>query len=253
MDAGLIRLHMRARAGQRVEETAREADGVDNLIRRVIPPEDLGTILDNIGLFNSTINTTYSNSGVIGESDAEILIGLKPERKQQTRYYIDALRQRLAEEFPGTQFFFQPADMISQILNFGVPAPIDIQLIGPNEKANYQLAQQITNRIQHIPGAVDVHVQQLRSSPAIFLNVDRTRAQSVGLSQQDVANSVLLTLSSSFQITPSFWVNPANGIRIQRRRAGAAVQDRFHAIARQHSDFFSLDQDAADSGKYGGT
>jgi len=211
VDAGLIRLHMRARAGQRVEETAREADGVDNLIRRVIPPEDLGDILDNIGLFNSTVNTTYSNSGVIGESDAEILIGLKPERKRATRTYIDALRGRLAEEFAGTQFFFQPADMISQILNFGVPAPVDIQLIGPNENANYQLAEQITNRIQHVPGAVDVHVQQLRSYPAIFLNVDRTRAQSVGLTQQDVANSVLLTLSSSFQINPSFWVNPASG------------------------------------------
>jgi len=211
VDAGLIRLHMRARAGQRVEETAREADGVDNLIRRVIPPEDLGTILDNIGLFNSTVNTAYSNSGVIGESDAEILIGLKPQRKQQTRYYVDALRERLAEEFPGTQFFFQPADMISQILNFGVPAPVDIQLIGPNEKANFQFAEQITNRIQHIPGAVDVHVQQLRSYPAIFLNVDRTRVQSVGMTQQDVANSLLLTLSSSAQVTPSFWVNPANG------------------------------------------
>jgi CzcA family heavy metal efflux pump len=211
VDAGLIRLHMRARAGQRVEETAREADGVDNLIRRVIPPEDLGAILDNIGLYNSTLNTAYSNSGVIGESDAEILVGLKSERKQQTRQYIDTLRERLAQEFPGTQFFFQPADMISQILNFGVPAPVDIQFIGPNEKANYQLAQEITNRIQHIPGAVDVHVQQLRSYPAIFLDVDRTRVQSVGISQQDVANSVLLTLSSSAQVTPSFWVNPANG------------------------------------------
>src|SRR5579864_4356817 len=211
VDAGLIRLHMRARAGQRVEETAREADGVDNLIRRVIPPEDLVTVLDNIGLYNSTMNTAYSNSGVIGESDAEILVGLKPQRRQQTRYYIDALRGRLAEEFPGTQFFFQPADMISQILNFGVPAPVDIQLIGPDEKANYRLAEQITNRIQHIPGAVDVHVQQLRSYPAIFLEVDRTRVQSVGLSQQDVANSVLLTLSSSAQVTPSFWVNPASG------------------------------------------
>src|SRR6202040_3620030 len=128
-----------------------------------------------------------------------------------TKYYIDQLRGRLAEEFAGTQFFFQPADMISQILNFGVPAPVDIQLIGPNEKANFQLAEQITNRIQHIPGAVDVHVQQLRSFPAIFLNVDRARVQSVGVSQQDVANSVLLTLSSSAQVTPSFWVNPANG------------------------------------------
>ena len=212
MDAGLIRLHMRARAGQRVEETAREADQVDNLIRQVIPPEDLGNILDNIGLFNSTINTTYSNSGVIGESDAEILIGLKPERKRPTSYYVDQLREQLAEEFPGTQFFFQPADMVSQILNFGVPAPIDIQLIGPDQQTNYRLAQQIANRIQHIPGAVDVHVQQLFSYPTMFLNVDRTRAQSVGLSQQDVANSLLLTLSSSFQINPSFWVNPANGI-----------------------------------------
>ncbi len=211
VDAGLIRLHMRARAGQRVEETAREADGVDNLIRRVIPKEDISALLDNIGLFNSTINTTYSNSGIIGESDAEILVGLKPDRHQKTRVYVDELRERLAQEFPGTQFFFQPADMIGQILNFGVPAPVDIQLIGPNEKANYLLAEQITNRVRHIPGAVDVHVQQLRSFPAIFLDVDRTRVQSVGLSQTDVANSVLLTLSSSSTVSPSFWVNPANG------------------------------------------
>jgi multidrug efflux pump subunit AcrB len=211
VDAGLIRLHMRARAGQRVEETAREADGVDNLIRSVIPPEALGNILDNIGLFNSTVNTVYSNSGVIGESDAEILIGLKPGRNDSTIHYVDELRVRLAKEFPGTQFFFQPADMISQILNFGVPAPIDVQLIGPNEKSNFLIAEQIANRIQHIPGAVDVHVQQLRSFPAIFLNVDRTRVQSVGLSPTDVANSVLLTLSSSSTVSPSFWVNPLNG------------------------------------------
>ena len=174
VDAGLIRLHMRARAGQRVEETAREADQVDNLIRRVIPPQDLANVLDNIGLFNSTINTTYSNSGVIGESDAEILIGLKPEHRMATTYYVDELRARLADEFPGTQFFFQPADIVSQILNFGVPAPIDIQLIGPDQLRDYQIAQEITNRIQHIPGAVDVHVQQLFSYPTLFLNVDRT-------------------------------------------------------------------------------
>ena len=202
---------MRARAGQRVEETAREADRVDNLTRRVIPPEDLANVLDNIGLFNSTINTTYSNSGVIGESDAEILIGLKREHRMPTKSYIDELRSRLAEEFPGTQFFFQPADIVSQILNFGVPAPIDVQLIGPSQQQNYQLAQQITNRIQRIPGAVDVHVQQLFSYPTFFLDVDRSRALNVGLTQQDVANSLLLTLSSSFQINPSFWVNPQNG------------------------------------------
>ncbi len=212
VDAGLIRLHMRARAGQRVEETAREADRVDNLIRRVIPPEDLGNILDNIGLFNSTINTTYSNSGVIGESDAEILIGLKPQRHVPTRQYVVELRRQLAENFPGTQFFFQPADMVSQILNFGVPSPIDIQLIGPTVDKNYAIAQSIANRIQHVTGAVDVHVQQLRTAPTIFLDVDRTRAQTVGLSQMDVGNSVLLSLSSSFQINPSFWVNPTTGI-----------------------------------------
>ena len=211
VDAGLIRLHMRARAGQRVEETARESDRVDSLIRRVIPPEDLANVLDNIGLFNSTINTTYSNSGVIGESDAEILIGLKPERKMSTKYYVDQLRDLLPKEFPGTEFFFQPADIVSQILNFGVPAPIDIQLIGPSQQANYRMAQQITGRVKGIPGAVDVHVQQLFSNPALFLDVDRTRALSVGLTQQNVANSLLLTLSSSFQTSPSFWVNPKSG------------------------------------------
>jgi CzcA family heavy metal efflux pump len=211
VDAGLIRLHMRARAGQRVEETARESDRVDNLIRRVIPSEELGNIVDNIGLFNSTINTTYSNSGVIGESDAEILISLKPDHKRPTRAYVDELRRRLPQEFPGTQFFFQPADIVSQILNFGVPAPIDIQLIGPRQQADYELAQQISNRIEQIPGAVDVHVQQLFSAPTLFLNVDRSRALSVGLTQEQVAQSLLLTLSSSFQGTPSFWVNPANG------------------------------------------
>jgi CzcA family heavy metal efflux pump len=212
VDAGLIRLHMRARAGQRVEETARENDNVDNLIRRVIPERDLDSILDNIGLFNSTINTTYSNSGVIGESDSEILVGLKKDHSMSTTYYIDQLRERLAEEFPGTQFFFQPADIISQILNFGVPAPVDLQIIGNNMQANYRLAQEINNRIQLVPGAVDVHIQQLFSAPTLYLDVDRTRAQTVGLSEQDVANSLLLTLSSSFQINPSFWVNPTSGM-----------------------------------------
>jgi multidrug efflux pump subunit AcrB len=211
VDAGLIRLHMRARVGQRVEESAREADGVDNLIRQVIPPDELGNILDNIGLYNSVINQSYSNSGVIGESDAEILIGLKQNHKVPTKNYIGELRRRLAEEFPGTQFFFQPADMVSQILNFGAPSPIDIQLIGPSAKTNYAIVQQMSNRIQHVPGAVDVHVQQMRSYPTMFLNVDRTKAQSIGLSQQDVANGVLLTLSSSAQINPSFWVNPVSG------------------------------------------
>ena len=212
MDAGLIRLHMRARAGQRVEETAREADGVDNLIRRVIPPEDLGNILDNIGLFNSTVNTAYSNSGVIGESDAEILIGLKPERKQQTRYYIDAVARAIGRGIPRHAILFSAGGHDQPDSEFrSARARSIFSSSARTRRPTISWREQITNRIQHIPGAVDVHVQQLRSYPAIFLNVDRTRVQSVGLSQQDVANSVLLTLSSSFQVSPSFWVNPANG------------------------------------------
>jgi CzcA family heavy metal efflux pump len=212
VDAGLIRLHMRGRVGQRVEETARECDQVDRLIRGVIPPEDLGNVLDNIGLPYSSLNMSYSNSGTIGTSDAEILISLKPSHATSTDHYVTELRGRLAEAFPGTQFFFQPADIVSQILNFGVPAPIDIQLTGPSLRANYDLAQQIANRIQFVPGAVDVHVHQMFEQPTIHLDVDRTRAQSVGLDQNDVAQSLLLTLSSSFQTSPSFWINPQNGI-----------------------------------------
>ncbi len=213
VDAGLIRLHMRTRPGMRVEETARVTDEVDNMIRRVIPAEDLGNVLDNIGLPNSGINQSYSNSGTFGESDTEILIGLKPERVNSTRYYMNQLREQFATNFPGTQFFFQPADIVTQILNFGTPAPIDIQLIGPSTAVDYTLAEKMTNRIQQIPGAVDVHVHQVESYPMMQLNVDRTMAQSVGLNQQDVAQSLLVSLSSSFQTAPSYWVNTLNGIQ----------------------------------------
>ncbi len=212
VDAGLLRLHVRTRTGMRVEETAREVDEIDNVIRRVIPPSDLANVLDNIGLPNSGLNQSYGNNGTFGESDAEILIGLKPERNNSTHYYMNQLRNAFADNFPGTEFFFQPADIVSQILNFGAPSPIDIQLVGPNQRVDYTLAQEMVSRIRQIPGAVDVHVHQKFSYPTLFLNVDRTRAQSVGLSQNDVANSLLLTLSSSSQTAPSFWVNTVNGI-----------------------------------------
>ncbi len=212
VDAGLIRLHMRGRVGQRVEETARECDEVEALVRQVVPPEDLGNMLDNIGLPYSSLNMSYSNSGTIGTSDAEILISLKAEHRTPTEHYINQLRGRLAEDFPGTQFFFQPADIVSQILNFGVPAPIDVELTGPNIRENYALAQQIANRMQVVPGTVDVHVHQMFEQPTLHLDVNRTRAQSVGLAQNDVAQSLLLSLSSSFQTNPSFWANPQNGI-----------------------------------------
>lgn len=212
VDAGQIRMHMRARTGLRVEETTRLADLVNQEIRRSIPEKDLVTVLDNIGVPYSGINLTYSNSGTIGTADAEILVQLKPERSKPTSEYIDLLRKRLPSEFPGVQFFFQPADIVTQILNFGTPAPIDVQIVGPNQMENYYAAVKLANRMRHIPGAVDVHVQQAFDGPTLFMDIDRTRAQYVGLQAKDIASNVLVSLSSSFQTAPSFWLDPRNGV-----------------------------------------
>src|SRR5580765_1511320 len=165
VDAGQIRLHMRARTGLRIEETARLADQVNQTVRQVIPQNELVTVLDNIGLPYSGINLSYSNSGTIGTSDAEILIQLKTERGKGTADYIKDLRTVLAQKFPGVQFFFQPADIVTQILNFGTPAPIDVAITGPNQPGDYAVAQKLASRMRHIPGAVDVHVQQAFDAP----------------------------------------------------------------------------------------
>ncbi|MGB7640014.1 MAG: efflux RND transporter permease subunit, partial [Terriglobales bacterium] len=212
VDAGLIRLHFRARPGLRVEETAKLCDEVDQELRSEIPREDLQTILDNIGLPNSGINLSYSSSGVIGTSDAEILISLSPEHHRTTAQYVRQLRRELPRRFPGVEFFFQPADIVSQILNFGLPAPVDIQVVGANMEANYEIAQRIANRLRTIPGAADVHVQQLMSLPTLYLDMDRTRINQVGLTAANVAQSVLVSLSGSFQTAPNFWLNPKNGV-----------------------------------------
>ena len=211
VDAGQFRLHVRARPGLRIEETARLVDQVEQSIRRTLPQSEVNTVLDNIGLPYSGINITYSNSGVIGTSDAEILVSLNKDHRP-TDDYVRELREQLPRQFPGVEFFFQPADIVSQILNFGLPAPIDVQLIGASNAQNYQLGEQIANRLRHIPGAVDVHVQQLMNNPGLHLDVDRSRAQQVGLSERDVAQNLLVSLSSSFQTAPSFWVNPKNGV-----------------------------------------
>jgi len=252
VDAGLIRLHMRARAGQRVEETAREADRVDNLIRQVIPAEDRSNILDNIGLFNSTINTTYSNSGVIGESDAEIQIGLKPERKMPTKYYVDELRGRLAAEFPGTEFFFQPADIVSQILNFGVPAPIDIQLVGPDiGKLPAGAADRDSRRAHPRSGG------RSRAATAVLSNAlpqCGPHAGAVGgieparCRQRRPANA-------QFQLPDQSLVLGQSGQRhgVQRRRSSAAIQDGFHAGSGQHPDILTGDPLYPDSGQFRAT
>ncbi len=211
VDAGQVRLHLRARSGLRIEETARLTDEVEALIRKTVAPSDLATVLDNIGLPTSGLNLSLGNTGTIGSSDAEILVQLTPDRKTPTKDYVRTLRAILPDAFPGTEFFFQPADIVSQILNFGAPAPIDVAVTGTNQRANYALAQTLAARLRRIPGLVDLRLQQRFDAPTLKMNIDRSRAQTVGLSTRDVAQNVLLTLSSSFQTSPTFFVDPKNG------------------------------------------
>jgi CzcA family heavy metal efflux pump len=212
VDAGQIRLHMRARTGLRIEETARLADQVNGVIRETIPKDELTTVLDNIGLPYSGINLTYSNAGTIGSSDAEFLVQLKEVRGKPTGMYINDLREKLPQRFPGVQFYFQPADIVTQILNFGTPAPIDVEVTGMNQHGNYLVGEKLANEFRHIPGAVDVHVQQAFDNPTLYMEIDRARAQSVGMQSRDVAQNVLVSLSSSFQTAPAFWLDPKNGV-----------------------------------------
>jgi len=215
VDAGLLRLHVRARAGLRVEETARLCDEVEAVLREEIPHGQLQTILDNIGLPYSGINQSYSSNGTIGTSDAEILISLNPEQHEPTADITRHLREALPRRFPGVEFFFQPADIVTQILNFGLPAPIDVQVVGNDMASSYSLAQQIANKMRHIPGTADVHVQQLLSLPTLHMDIERTRVTQVGLTARDVAQSALISLSGSFQTAPNFWLNPRNQVTYQ--------------------------------------
>jgi CzcA family heavy metal efflux pump len=211
VDAGLIRLHVRGRAGLRVEETARLCAQVEEFLRQDLPPGEIATVLDNIGMPNSSINLSYSNSGVIGTSDAEILVGLSADH-HPTEELVRQLRQALPRNFPGVEFFFQPADIVTQILNFGLPAPIDIQVTGADLRGNYEIAQQIANQLRRVPGTADVHVQQMLDLPTLHLDMDRDLVTQVGMNPRDVAQSVLVSLSGSFQTAPAFWLNPKNGV-----------------------------------------
>jgi multidrug efflux pump subunit AcrB len=215
VDAGLLRLHVRGRPGLRVEETARLCDQIENSLRAEIPQGQLQTILDNIGLPNSGINQSYSSNGTIGSSDAEILIALNPEKHEPTADLTRHLREFLPRHFPGVEFFFQPADIVTQILNFGIPAPIDVQVVGNDQQTNYAIAQQIAGRMRHIPGTADVHVQQLLSLPTLHMDIERTRVAQVGLTTREVAQSALVSLSGSFQTSPNFWLNPKNEVTYQ--------------------------------------
>jgi CzcA family heavy metal efflux pump len=211
VDAGQIRLHFRARTGLRIEETARLSDQIDAAIREMIPAKELQTLLDNLGVPYSGINLSYSNSGTFGTADGEILVQLS-EDHGPTSDYINEMRSQLPRRFPGVQFFFQPADIVTQILNFGSPAPIDIAITGSNTNGNFEIAQGVAARLRHVPGAVDVHVQQALDEPTLHLDIDRTRAQAVGLQAKDVAQNLLVSLSSSFQTAPAFWLDPKNGV-----------------------------------------
>ncbi len=207
-----IALHVRAPTGTRIEETALEVDRIEAAIRSIIPPQALSAIVDNIGLSISGINMAYSNTGTIGASDADILISLGDGREAEAPGYVKALRETLPRKFAGTTFAFLPADIVTQILNFGLPAPIDVQIAGPNPEANRAYADKILPRIARVTGVADARIQQAFNAPTLNVDVDRTRAQLVGVSERDVAQNLQDTLAGSIQTAPTFWLNPKNGV-----------------------------------------
>jgi multidrug efflux pump subunit AcrB len=211
VDSGQFKLHLRGRTGTRIEETARLCDLVERSIRTHVPQEQIASVIDNIGLPYSGINLSYSNSAPVGPADADILVSLN-EHHAPTEKYIHDLRMSLPREFPGVSFSFLPADIVSQILNFGLPAPIDIQIVGYNIEKNREFADKLLDRIKYVPGTSDLRVHQTFDQPKLHINVDRTRAQQVGFTQRDVASNLLITLSGSFQTSPTFWLNPKTGV-----------------------------------------
>ncbi len=211
VDSGQILMHVRAQPGTRIEETARLFDLVEQTVRQTIPPNQLDNIVDNIGLPFSGINMAYQNTGTIGPEEGDALITLKEDHAPSDSF-IKQLRTVLPQKFPGTTFAFLPADIVSQILNFGLPAPIDVQVIGNDQKANYAYATNLLKRIRTVPGIADLRIQQVFNYPQLNVNVDRTLAGEVGLTQRDIANSLLVTLSGSGQVRPNFWLNPRNGV-----------------------------------------
>jgi multidrug efflux pump subunit AcrB len=211
VDSGQFKIHVRARTGTRIEETAALCDHIDATIRRHIPPKEIVNIVDNIGLPYSGLNLSYSTSAPIGPADADIQVQLT-EDHHPTAAYVNGLRATLARDYPGVTFYVLPVDIVTQILNFGLSAPIDIQIVGPNLYGNRTLAEKILDDVRHVPGAVDARIQQPFDNPNLTVNVDRTRASAIGLTQQNVAQSILVALSGSFQTSPNFYLDPRNGV-----------------------------------------
>ncbi len=211
VDAGSILMHVRTQVGTRVEESANQFADVQKAIRKVIPPDEIETLADNIGMPISGINMTYNNTGVIGPQDGDIQIKLK-EGHRPTDEYVQVLREQLPRAFPGLTFAFLPADIVSQILNFGAPAPIDLQVRGADVTANFVYANKLLSRIRRIPGIADARIQQSPNNPSFNIDVDRTRAQYVGLTERDVTNSLVVNLAGSAQVAPTYYLNPDNGV-----------------------------------------
>jgi multidrug efflux pump subunit AcrB len=211
VDGGQILLHVRAPVGMRIEETGARFAQVESAIRRIIPPAETATIVDNIGTYLSSINTIYNNTGTIGESDGDIQISLTA-RHAPTAEYVNRLREELPRRFPGMTFSFLPADIVSQILNFGAPAPIDLQIRGNDLNADYAYASKLLTQIRHVRGIADVRIQQSARLPTLDVNIDRTRAQFTGVTAADVTNSLVVNLASSTQVAPTYWLNEKNGV-----------------------------------------
>src|ERR1700689_4786639 len=215
VDSGQLRLHARTPVGTRLEQAEVVFGQIEEEIRRVIPPSELGTVIDNIGIPNGGFNLAFGDNPTLGTGDGEILLSLKEKRTASTAEYQDRLRKRLNASFPGVSFYFEAANITNQILNFGLPSPIDVQIADRNTDAGYELALELQRKIARIPGAVDVHVHQVVDYPEIRVNVDRTKAGQVGLSQADVANSLLISLSGTSKIAPAQWLNWATGVQYQ--------------------------------------
>ncbi|HEV2322635.1 MAG TPA: efflux RND transporter permease subunit [Terracidiphilus sp.] len=211
VDSGQFKIHVRAPTGTRIEETAALCDHIDNTIRSVIPRNELVTILDNIGLPYSPLNLSYSTSAPVGPSDADIQVQLAPDHRP-TEEYVERLRKILADRYPGVEFYELPVDIVTQILDFGLSAPIDIQIVGPRADQNRVLAEHMLNQLRYVPGIADARIQQPFNYPNWTVDVDRTRAAEVGLTQQNVAQSMLVALSGSFQTSPTFYLDPGNGV-----------------------------------------
>jgi multidrug efflux pump subunit AcrB len=214
VDAGQIRLHIRARTGTRVEESAKLTTQVEDFIRKKIPADELGGILDNIGIPNSSIALSYSTSGLVGAGDADILVSLT-KKHHPTADYIHMLRRELNRNFPGTMIYFLPADIVSQTLSFGIPAPLNIQITGWDRQKSVEIAAKLADKIRRIPGAVDIRIQQAGDLPKMHFDIDRTKANDIGLTERDVASAVLLSVNGNSQVAPSYWLNPAFGIQYQ--------------------------------------